>query len=74
MSQKEIFFCKSKQLWKEGLSNLSRLFCKNLMVDSTLEDSWTDRLRRVVEKGDKQGFELMGLYTNALWNQMAVVD
>ena len=33
-----------------------------------------DRLRRVIEKGDKQGFELMGPYTNPLWSQMAVQD
>ena len=31
-----------------------------------------DRLKRVVERGDKQGFQLMGPYTNPLWNQMAV--
>ena len=33
-----------------------------------------DRLRRVIERGDKQGFELMGPYTNPLWSQMAVQD
>ena len=33
-----------------------------------------DRLRQVVERGDKQGFELMGPYTNPLWSQRAVED
>ena len=33
-----------------------------------------DRLRRVVERNDRQGFELMGPYTNPLWHQMSVVD
>ena len=33
-----------------------------------------DRLRRVIERGDKQGFELMGPYTNPLWSQMAIKD
>ena len=32
-----------------------------------------DRLRRVVERNDRQGFELMGPYTNPLW-QVSVVD
>ena len=30
--------------------------------------------RRVVERNDRQGFELMGPYTNPLWHQMSVVD
>ena len=33
-----------------------------------------DRLRRVIERGDRQGFELMGPYTNQLWSQIAVQD
>ena len=33
-----------------------------------------DRPRRVIERGDKQGFKLMGPYTNPLWSQMAVQD
>ena len=33
-----------------------------------------DRLRRVNERGDKQGFELMGPYANPLWSQMVVQD
>ena len=35
-----------------------------------------DRLRRVIERKDRAGFELMGPYTNPLWNQLesAVVD
>ena len=33
-----------------------------------------DRLRRMVERNDMQGFEFMGSYTNPLWHQMSVVD
>ena len=33
-----------------------------------------DRLRQVIERGDKQGIELMGPYTNPLWSKMAVQD
>ena len=47
---------------------------KSLLAELTTEDTWMDRFRRVIERGDKQGFELMGLYTNPLWSQMAVQD
>ena len=40
----------------------------------SLEDTWMDRLRKVVERNDRHGFELMGPYTNPLWHQMSVVD
>ena len=33
-----------------------------------------DRLRRVVKRNDRQGFEMMGPFTNPLWHQMSVVD
>ena len=33
-----------------------------------------DRLRRVIERKDRAGFELMGPYTNPLWNQLSVID
>ena len=63
-----------KQQQEETLNNLAKLFDKSLLAELTTEDTWMDRLRRVIERGDKQGFELMGLYTNPLWSQMAVQD
>ena len=63
-----------KQQQVETLDNPAKLFDKNLLAELTTEDMWMDRLRRVVERGDKQGFELMGPYTNPLWSQMAVQD
>ena len=33
-----------------------------------------DRLCRVIERNDRAGLELMGAYTNPLWNQLFVVD
>ena len=63
-----------KQQKEESLDNLSRLFDKSLLAELTIEDTWMDRLPRVIERGDKQGFELMGPYTNPLWSQMAVQD
>ena len=63
-----------KQQQVETLDNLAKLFDKNLLAELTTEDTWMDRLRRVIERGDKQGFELMGPYTNPLWSQMAVQD
>ena len=53
-----------KQQKEESLENLSKLFDKSLLAELTTEDTWMDRLRRVIERGDKQGFELMGPYTN----------
>ena len=63
-----------KQQKEESLDNLSRLFDKSLLEELTTEDTWMDRLRRVIERGDTQGFKLMGPYTNPLWSQMAVQD
>ena len=63
-----------KQPQEKTLDNLAKLFDKSLLAELTTEDTWMDRLRRVIERGDKQGFELMGLYTNSLWSQMAVQD
>ena len=53
---------------------LAKLFDKSLLAELTTKDFWMDRLRRVIERGDKQGFELMGPYANPLWSQMAVQD
>ena len=61
-----------KQQKEESLDNLSKLFDKSVLAELTTEDTWMDRLRQVIERGDKQGFELMGPYTNPLWSQMAV--
>ena len=63
-----------KQQQEETLDNLAKLFDKSLLAELTTEDTWMDRLRRVIERGNKQGFELMGPYTNRLWSQMAVQD
>ena len=63
-----------KQQQEETLENLAKLFDKSMLAELTTEDTWMDRLRRVIERGDKQGFELMGPYTNPLWSQMAVQD
>ena len=63
-----------KQQQVETLDNLAKLFDKSFLAELTTEDMWMDRLRRVIERGDKQGFELMGPYTNPLWSQMAVQD
>ena len=35
---------------------------------------WMDRIRRVIERNDRHGFELMGQYNNPIWHQMSVVD
>ena len=49
-----------KQQTEESLDNLSKLFDKSLLAELTSEDTWMDRLRRVIERGDKQGVELLG--------------
>ena len=63
-----------KQQTEDTLDNLSKLIDKSLLAELTSEDTWMDRLRRVIEREDKQGFELMGPYTNPLWSQRAVQD
>ena len=63
-----------EQLGEDVLGNLSKLFNKNLLAKLILEDTWRDRLRGVIGRGGKQELELMGPYTNPLWNQMAVLD
>ena len=65
----------SEQLNTEnGPLSLTKLFDKSLLAEPVSENTWMDRLRRVVERNDRQVFELMGPYTNALWHQMSVVD
>ena len=54
--------------------SLSQLFDKTLLAELISEDVWMDRLRRVIERKNREGFELMGPYTNPLWNQLSVVD
>ena len=58
----------------ENPLSLDKLFDKSLLAEVVSEDTWMDRLRRVVERNDRHGFELMGPYTNPLWHQMSVVD
>ena len=58
----------------ENPLSLDKLFDKSLLAELVSEDNWMDRLRRVVERNDRHGFELMGPYTNPLWHQMSVVD
>ena len=59
---------------KNGPLSLAKLFDKSLLAELVTEDTWMDRLWRVMERNDRQGFELMGPYTNPLWHQMSVVD
>ena len=63
-----------KQQTEDTLANLSKLFDESLLPELTSENTWMDRLRRVIERGDKHRFELMGPYNNPLWSQMAVQD
>ena len=44
-----------KQQTEESLDNLSKLFVTSLLSELTSEDTLMDRLRRVIERGDKQG-------------------
>ena len=59
---------------ENNLLSLSKLFDRNLLAELTTEDTWMDRLRRVIERKDPHIFELMGYYTTSLWHQMTVVD
>ena len=57
-----------------GSFSLTKLFDKTLLAELISEDVRRDRLRRVIERNDRAGFELMGPYTNSLWNQLSVID
>ena len=59
---------------ENGPLSLTKLFDKSLLAELVTEDTWIDRLSRVVERNDRPGFELMGPCTNPLWHQMSVVD
>ena len=52
----------------------AKLFDKSLLAELLTEDTWMDRLRKVVERNDRHGFELMGPYTNPLWHQLSVLE
>ena len=67
-------FRQAEQLEDNNLHNLSKLFDRNLLAEVTTEDTWMNRLRRVIERKNRHSFEMMGPYTNSLWHQMAVVD
>ena len=56
------------------LLNLSNFFDKNLLAELTTEDTWMDRLRRVIERKERHSFGLMGPCTNSLWHQMSVMN
>ena len=65
----------AEQLHAEnGPLSLTKLFDNSLLAELLTEDTWMFRLRRVVERIDRHGFELMGPYTNPLWHQLSVVD
>ena len=49
---------------ENNLLNLSKLFDRNFLAELTRENTWMDRLRRVIERKDRRRFELMGPYTN----------
>ena len=57
-----------------GPLSFEKLFDKSLLAELVSEATWMDQLRRVVERNDRHGVELMGPYTNPLWHQMSVVD
>ena len=63
-----------EQLGDQGLSHIWNLFDKSLSAELTSEDVWLDRMRWVIERGDREGGELMGSYSNPLCNQMTLVD
>ena len=56
------------------MKNEEKLFDRSLLAELTTQDTWMDRLRRVIEHNDRHSFKLMGTYTNLLWHQMSVVD
>ena len=58
----------------ESLNNLTKLFDRSLLAELISEDPWRDKPRRVIEGNDRHSFELMGPYTNPLWQQLSVVD
>ena len=45
---------------ENGPLSLTKLFEKSLLAELVTEDTWMDRLRRVVERNERKGFELMG--------------
>ena len=57
---------------ESGLCNFSKLLNKILPAELVTEDTWMDRLRRVIERNDRHEFELIGPYTNPLWHQLSV--
>ena len=57
-SRKEEFRL-AEQEENNNLNNLSKLFDQNLLAELTTEDTWMDRLSRVIERKDRHSFELM---------------
>ena len=64
----------NEQLGDVGIFSLPKLCDKNLLAELISEDVWMDRLRRVIERNDRAGFQRMGPCTNPLWNQLSVID
>ena len=58
---------------RSGEEEWSRLLNKSLLAKLS-EGTRLDRMWRVADRVDRRGFELMGHYTNPLWNQMAFLD
>ena len=50
----------------EADNKIPGLFDRTLLAELTTENTWMDRLRRVIERNDRHSFELMGRYTNPL--------
>ena len=50
-----------------GTFSLSKLFDKSLPAEPISEDVWMDRLRSVIERKHRAGFELMGPCTKPLF-------
>ena len=67
-------FRRAEQIEDASLSNLTKLFDRNLLAELITEDTWMDRLRREIERNDLHSFELMRPYRNPLWHQFSVVD
>ena len=59
-------FRQAEHLEDINLLNLSKLFDRNLLAELTTEDTWMNRLGKIIEQKDRQSFELMGTYTNSL--------
>ena len=67
-------FRQAERIEGEELDNLSNFFDRSLLAELITGDTWMVRFYRVIERIDRQSFELMGPSTNPFWHQMSVVD